>query len=660
MARTDPDNLRRALLLAVYALFAAVAAWSTVAGPPSRALAPLLWGAALWLPGAVFCLSPRTLRRPDSYWLPFAAGPVAFGIGVGLGRLAGLPLPAAAGTVVLLGAVAGSLRLALGRDPSRKAAGKGARAFLPRAALVTAGAGAFVWLLGVLPPLFRDPLRVTSDAQLHLPIVQSVLRGDFPPANPFLAGRPLAYFWFYHVVLAGTARLTGLPPALAPALLNAQALAVLLLALDRAGRRLELPPPARAAGLLLAGLGLSPWGWMRLAAAHLTHPQVNWALARAYGIQAYLPLLSPEEPRLAAALTKIAVTNALPMSLALAALAAIPPRARHAAGWVRHGLLVAGSLLFHPAVGGLVAAGLTLRWAGSALRPPPHRPGLRAEASALAAVAAVTAPYALSILHARTGSGFETLHLQPLRALALNLPVLGLWLLAVPALTPAFLEGAGGQWLAVGAPAAALPFFFHLVDGNEYKAIFVLLAILAPVAGAGLVRLTRRVPWAAIPALALFVPTPLLTAGALWRERPPGYLDPAARHAVAHAVAEAGIPPDAVLWRIDPGRDYSPLTFPLGRSTYLADPYALQILGQWRGETALRRRRLLEAARGGGDLGAAFADAARAARPGLLLVAATPEDLRRYPALAGWMRRPSHGEIAFATPWVSVREWGPE
>ena len=46
--------------------------------------------------------------------------------------------------------------------------------------------------------------------------VQRVLAGTFPPENAFLAGAPFAYFWFYHVVLAGAARLTavvGTPPS---------------------------------------------------------------------------------------------------------------------------------------------------------------------------------------------------------------------------------------------------------------------------------------------------------------------------------------------------------------------------------------------------------------------------------------------------------------
>ena len=35
-----------------------------------------------------------------------------------------------------------------------------------------------------------------------------------------LAGEPLGYFWFYHLVLAGTVRLAAIPLDLAPALLN--------------------------------------------------------------------------------------------------------------------------------------------------------------------------------------------------------------------------------------------------------------------------------------------------------------------------------------------------------------------------------------------------------------------------------------------------------
>ncbi len=680
---TEPAPRNRAMtagLLAVAGLGAAAAILAAAAGP-HLALAPLVWLGALWAPGLPFVLAAR---RPDggpgpsAAWLPFALGPVAFGAGVTLGRLAGIPLAAVAAAVPGL-AFLTALALALpglrraGPHPEPAARpGRAARA-APAAraallALVLAGAGAF--LLGALPPLLHAPLRVRDDALLHLPIIERILAGSFPPEDPFLAGTPLPYFWFYHAVMAGADRLSGIPLPLSLTLLNLQALALLLFGLDRAGRRLGLSAAARVFTLALFALGLTPWGWMRYLWLHLARPDINWALARTYGVAALFPLLNPTDPRLVAPLTKIAISNAFPFSLALFVLAATPPRRAGFGTRLTTAMLAAGCALFHLVTGILLFAGLVTAWLAARFLPaaavsapsgasePGGASGAGPEAPgdalagpgrllAVALAAAVVVPYAWAVIGARAGSGAATLVPQPGRALVLNLALAGIWLLALPAFRSLLRAPAGRNWLAAGLPALGLPFAVHLIDGNEYKALFVLLVLLAPAAGAGLARLGRGRPWLAALILAVFLPTPLLAARGYLTDNPPGTLSAADRREV-EAVG-AALPADAVLWRPQLGTGYFAYTFPLGRAFYLSDRYALEILGRWNGEEARWRRGSLELA-GRGEVAEALAAAESRVRGRPLYPVVTREDALRYPGLGPALRRLGLRPVGTAAP----------
>ena len=640
---TKITSMRR-VPLAVAGLVLTLAALWGAAGRAPLALSPLVWFAALWLPGAPFALTGRGPARFDSLWLPLALGPVVFGAGVCAGRFAGLPLPTAAFLTVAASYLAWLAVLVSPRSEAPAAPGSPAPGGPWLGPLL---AGAAIFTLGILPPLLHAPLRVRDDALLHLPIIQRILAGSFPPENPFLAGTPLPYFWFYHAVMAGVDRLSGIPLPLSLTLLNVQALAVLLLALDRLARRLGLGPTARAATLLLFGLGLSPWGWGRLLVIRATHPELNWALVKTYGIAGLLPLLNRIDPRLAGSLTKIAVSNAFPMSLALFALAATPPARTGSPVWIRRGILVAGCALFHLVTGFLLIAGLGLAWLVSRLAPDDESgPSARfAALLALAAALIVTVPYAIEVIGARTGESATTLVFQPDRALKLHLALIGIWLLALPALVTWARRGLGRAWLAVGAPALVLPFAVHLIDGNEYKSIFLLLVLLAPAAGEGLRRITGGRRWVMGLVVAAFVPTAWLAAQGYVSDTPPGVLSPAERGRLE--AAAAALPSDAVLWRIDPGRDYSAFTFPLGHPMFVSDPYALRILGVWNSEEARWRRGDLKAAEEG-----KLPEALAAARDRLdgrpLAVLVSDDDARRYPWLPAGVRRLGLREAARA------------
>src|SRR3989338_538786 len=51
-----------------------------------------------------------------------------------------------------------------------------------------------------------------SDLFAHLPIIQSVNQGNFPPQTPFFAGEPLNYHWFVDFHTAWIAKLTNTEP----------------------------------------------------------------------------------------------------------------------------------------------------------------------------------------------------------------------------------------------------------------------------------------------------------------------------------------------------------------------------------------------------------------------------------------------------------------
>jgi hypothetical protein len=639
----NPTATSRVPITAFCVILFLATLWGATGSPP-WVLAPVIWLGGFWLPGSALAI-PRSVpseRRFDALWIPLALGPVLFGAGICLGRLAGWPLATSVMIPVAVGAAALLARLWVpklspqetgsgtpkGKPGSPKTLQTGPFARNPW--LLPLLVGTAILLLGALPSLIHQPLRLRDDALLHLPVIQRVLAGSFPPENPFLAGEPLAYFWFYHVTLAGMIELTGLPTDLVPAIFNTQALLLLLLALDRVGRHFGLDPIARAATLALVGLGLTPWGWARLVYFQATNPDINWALFRATGISALLPILNPSDPRLAAALTKIAMTNALPMSLALVALAAFRPEKTNRATWARHAIFLAGCLAFHLATGILLAAGLGLRWAMA--RMPIPRRGLDAAAMvAMVAGVAAVSPYLIHVLRARSGSGAVTLAFQGGRALELHLALIGVYLLALPGIR-AWIRGPRTRlWLATGIPAFLLPFVAHLIDGNEYKSIFFLLVIWVPLAGDGLNRLVRGKTVLALLVLVLFTPTAYLAARGYVTETPKGALRTEERATVGR-LGEA-LPSAAVIWKPDPGRGYSRFTYSLGRPSYLSDPYALQIMGQWDSEEARWRRGSLALAGVAERVPHALAAAQSRLGSRPLYVLVTPGVSRRYPHL---------------------------
>lgn len=575
----------------------------------------LVWPAAMILPGYAVVRRGEG-PRAGSLGLAAGAGPVLFGIVVTLFGLLGLP--AAVGALVAV--VAGGAAAARAWSPDPHDAP-------PRFRItpLTLAAGAAVFVAGALPHLLQPALRWRDDALLHIPVIQRVIAEGIPPGNPFLAGEPLAYFWFLHATLGGVASLSGLPLDWLPVLLNLQGLAVLLFAIDRAGRVLGLAGGARALALLFVGCGLTPWGWMRLVYLQQTRPDINWALVEASGVSGLFPILSPFDPRLVASLTKVTISNALPMSLAIFVLAATPTPRAPGRG-VRQTLWVTGALLFHLATGILLWSGLALRWVLDRFVRRDEGAGYRDHLGALVLAGVFAAPYVLGILAARSGTSAAQLGFHPEHWFLLHLSLVGLWGLAAWVLPAWIRDPARVRWLAVGLPALALPLAVHLVDGNEYKTIFVWLLLLTLPAGAALAALMRRRGAVWLLMLALFLPTPYLAGRGYARDVPANFPTTAERAAAADA--GAALPGDTVLVYARPGRGYGRLSAAFGKPAYLSDPYALQIMGQWDSPVARARR-------APGSLPALLAAARRDLSPRPVALVLSAEELRRDPRMRG-------------------------
>jgi len=83
-------------------------------------------------------------------------------------------------------------------------------------------------------PMTREWWRIRSDAWFHAAVISQISDYGIPPEDPYFAGMPLQYMWFYHVLVLVLSRGAELDPFRVMALVNIQA----LLALGVAGWQL--------------------------------------------------------------------------------------------------------------------------------------------------------------------------------------------------------------------------------------------------------------------------------------------------------------------------------------------------------------------------------------------------------------------------------------
>ncbi len=354
---------------------------------------------------------------------------------------------------------------------------------------------------------------------LHLSIVYQILEGGLPPANPILAGEALRYMWGPHALVAWLAAALEVSPAWLFALQNLLALAVAILALQAAGRRLF--GDAETAAL---GVAVTLFGFSFVQLARQLGPGLAWIESQG---------MPPVE--------KFTNLNALPPGLACYALflyglvRVLAPAGDERLGvslrWL--GAAVFGAAFFYPlqwlmlGLGGAAAAALL--W----LREPALRPRILRAAGAAALGSLLALPYLWAVSSAESAPLLLPADARHVMVYTANLALLALPAAALLAYGREPLRQLARRRSAVLLALAALALPNALVSiflsgavspGVEYKFRMASYLPLGLLAGVGLQRLGRRRPLGALLLLAALLTPPLsdLRAKASWR----GGLDP--------------------------------------------------------------------------------------------------------------------------------------
>lgn len=92
---------------------------------------------------------------------------------------------------------------------------------------------AILLLLTATLPFTREWWRIRSDAWFHAAVVAEIRDFGLPPEDPYFAGLPLQYMWFYHVLVSTLSQALRTDPFWVMALVNAHAVVALVLAAYR-------------------------------------------------------------------------------------------------------------------------------------------------------------------------------------------------------------------------------------------------------------------------------------------------------------------------------------------------------------------------------------------------------------------------------------------
>jgi hypothetical protein len=528
---------RAAPLALAFAIAGLLGAWGALARIGElRALG----FAALALGGAGYPLLLR-IAAPRPSWLKLAVlawlvSPLLV-CGAELALCLALPREAALAAALALGALA--QLLARGREVRLERPGGAALA-----ALALGLAAAFAtWLL----VMRGNAARVSYHGLLHAGVVESTL-ASLPPENPWLAGRPLPYYWLWHALCGAAGEACGLAPTRAMAWSNVWAAAALAPALFLAlaplwPRALGAPEALGSAGSadsaesigargrgarLLAGVALAllglnvlgGWVWLArgLPGGRAMHSSLDL-------FDSLAPLLVEvdggwiPDRRTAFGWSKLGNLSSYPAALALVAggwLAAAHALRHGARPWpLLAGALIGAALAVNPVVGGTALVGTAL----AALAPSI---GARARRSTLAWLALGALPGLALVVQA--GGDYQ----GTLARVALDRTALAgtLWHLLPLAAGAAFLararepasERAVVALLGANALAGALlAAFAVLPEDNQYKGVRVAALALGLLAGAGIAeglcaRPARRAGRAGALAIAALVAVGALAA----------------------------------------------------------------------------------------------------------------------------------------------------
>jgi hypothetical protein len=212
----NPGKNRNLLFRAVLIVGAAAGALTPWRGAPvfpfgiaGYLIVSLVPGAALY---RLFAKRPGGVEEIAA---AVALSPVITTTVVTLAMLAGLPGRAAVILVLVFAALLGFFAV--------PGAPRGPRMLAPREALsltlvILAVAAAISYL-----PFTREWWRVRSDAWFHGAVIAQIADFGIPPEDPYTAGLPLQYMWFYHVFAYALSKVSGIGPFWVMSLINIHA-----------------------------------------------------------------------------------------------------------------------------------------------------------------------------------------------------------------------------------------------------------------------------------------------------------------------------------------------------------------------------------------------------------------------------------------------------
>lgn len=360
---------------------------------------------------------------------------------------------------------------------------------------------AFCAVLVVLMVFRGNAARASYHGLLHSTLVLAIDRA-VPPENPFMAGTPLGYYWYWHALGALVARGLALAPTVALALVDLWAAVVLPLALYFLAAPLWRNGRRELVGVVLAIFGLNVlggWLWLQdLLAdrsggmpwrAPTTNLEVLDVLSASVGAW---------DPRLAFGFSKFGNLSSYPASLAL--LAGGWMCAAHALRfgvrpWVGACAVLHGAAFaVNPVVGG---TGL----AGTGLAALLFARGLRLRV--LVPLVLWTLPGLFLLILASRAYPGETVAFafEPARVWSTLAPVL--FLVVLVPFVPTDLDEDGGERrtrvLGLLLVAAFVPLVLHVVVDlpydNQYKLVRIAALPLGVVAGGALGALLAGPAW---------------------------------------------------------------------------------------------------------------------------------------------------------------------
>jgi hypothetical protein len=390
-------------------------------------------------------------------------------------------------------------------------------------------------LLLVAPFAANSFQAVAWDGPLHAAIVSRILGGAIPPDSPIMAGEPLNYYWLYHFYSAVLMRLTGLSIYQIFALINVHAFILFALAGYRLASRLTTSLVGRLSAMWMLLFGLNAFGWI-IFLSHGSQNPDKW-----YSLVAPFAMVRGYSLSLASVIHEFLDGFPFPVSFAydVAWLDCLILLIQGARGGVvlRAALILATIFYLHPLsaaflVGGSFAAVLIFL-----LLPPSAGINRRALIVNLSAItlmaAAVTAPYAWNILHAKAGMPLSLEWSSAFvsgQALSMVAAVGFVAVIAAPAFWSAFRQKESSVVVLIlfGATVAVAALVTHVALEAEYKLIYLLAFGLAPLIALswhwwGKTWVTRL---AFIFALAFCVPTNAFTSYCFLKNPPRENRDP--------------------------------------------------------------------------------------------------------------------------------------